>query len=442
MKTPNTRLQLLCDAAGYSAAGLARAIGDVARDQSTTFAPDPSTVRRWLAGTTPRPPAPALVMECLARRLGRPVTAYEAGLSNTPLSPADPSFDADADPLRLLVRLIETDPDGLTNLGGRAFSIAALTLPTLEGQPRAARSYACSPSRSHRVTQADVFEMQAVASTFHSLAERYGGARLTTALTAYLRQEAVPSLSAPAEAGIHQAMVSTAAQLTLVLAAMYADSAHDGTAQQYHRLAIRLASESNDHAILAIALRAMATHAHQLGHYGPAVLHLAEQATTHARHASPTAQAYAAAELATLQAHHDRRAAIKTLGEAERFHSRAHSTPGPFTEYPAGALHYQRALVQEAFGDHAAAVESLTVSLRLRGPAETRATALTHARRAEVLQKMRRLDEAVHDWRMCLQAAPTLQSARTRRALNTMHCSLRPHRHSPAVAALLKDSIL
>ncbi|WP_265565482.1 hypothetical protein [Streptomyces hygroscopicus] len=279
-----------------------------------------------------------------------------------------------------------------------------------------------------------------MAATFHGLAEQYGGAHLTAALTAYLRQEAVPRLSAPAEAGIHRALLSTAAQLTLILAAMYTDSAHDGTAQQYHRLAIRLAAESKDQAMLAIALRAMATHAHQLGHHGPAVLHLAEQASTHARHASPTAQAYAAAELAALQAHHDRRAAIRTLSEAERFHSRAHGAPGPFTDYPAGALLYQRALVQEAFGDHTAAVQSLADSLRLRGPAETRATALTHARRAQILQKMRRMDEAVHDWRIFLQAAPTLQSARTGRALNSMHCSLRPHRHNPAVAALLKDS--
>ncbi|ELS54910.1 hypothetical protein [Streptomyces viridochromogenes] len=81
----------------------------------------------------------------------------------------------------------------------------------------------------------------------------------------------------------------------------------------------------------------MATHAHELGHHTPPVVHLAEQAVAHARRTPSIIQSYAQAHLAVMQAHHDKHAALTTLTRAERLHARAHTTPGPFTAYPIGA---------------------------------------------------------------------------------------------------------
>jgi len=70
---------------------------------------------------------------------------------------------------------------------------------------------------------------------------------------------------------VHDGLLSVTAQLALLLGSMYADSGHHATARQYHQIAARLAADADDHTTLAIALRTMATHAHDLGHHTPAV---------------------------------------------------------------------------------------------------------------------------------------------------------------------------
>ncbi|MGW6456860.1 hypothetical protein ACWF94_13210, partial [Streptomyces sp. NPDC055078] len=48
-----------------------------------------STATRWLAGTHPRPPAPAYILEALSRRLGRPLPAVEAALHHRTGAPRE-----------------------------------------------------------------------------------------------------------------------------------------------------------------------------------------------------------------------------------------------------------------------------------------------------------------------------------------------------------------
>ncbi|MEY9988333.1 tetratricopeptide (TPR) repeat protein [Streptomyces sp. V4I8] len=431
--TPNTRLQVLVQEAGWSPAQLARSLRAVAINQGLSVKYSAPTVRRWLEGRRPRPPAPALLLECLSRRLGRPITPQEAGLTDIPAPVVNPSWEAD--PVHKLNQLLhaELDPDRPSPFDARHFSVAALMLPRefTFGSPMSPAAEA-SPAQS---IEGD--RLRGMSNLFHSAVEAYGGEHVRAALTAYLARHVMPLLPPHVYSPTHRDVLSAAAQLTLLLATMCADSGYQRTAQHYHQIAARLAADTGDQATLAIVLRAMATHAYNLGHYGPAVLNLAEHAAVRARTASPAVQAYTQAHLAVLQAHHDRHAALAALDRAQSLHSRVDAAPGPFTTYPAGALHFQRARALNALGDAAGAIRALTISLRLRTTDEHRAAALTRAHLAETHLRVGHLDEALNHWHVFVTAYPTLNSSRAASHLQRLGQQLLPYQRHPQVVALL-----
>ncbi|NGO69894.1 hypothetical protein G5C65_16325, partial [Streptomyces sp. SB3404] len=106
-RTPDSPLHQLLAQAHWSHAQLAAAIRAVAAENGQDLACDRSAVARWVHGTRPRPPVPQYLLEALGRRLGRPVTAQEAGLSQAPATALDASWDAD--PLRNLTRLARSE---------------------------------------------------------------------------------------------------------------------------------------------------------------------------------------------------------------------------------------------------------------------------------------------------------------------------------------------
>ncbi|GLF97916.1 helix-turn-helix transcriptional regulator [Streptomyces yaizuensis] len=439
--TPNLRLRLLLETAGWSAAQLARAIGQVAAEHGSTLACDRSSVSRWLAGARPRPPAPEFLLEALSRRLDRPVTAGQAGLTRAP--ERMPPVSWEAAPLRALTLLTgaELDPARRTLLTSALFSPLTLAVPELlpVGPPGPQRR---APGRD-RTGAADAARMDAMAEVFATTADRLGGGPVRAPLAAYLAHDVTARLHAPSSDAVRAPLLSRAAQLTLLLGRICADGGDDAVAQHYQLVAARLSADAGDHATLAIALRTMATHAHDLGHHGPVVLRLAERACEHARHAPPVVQAYTHAHLAVLQARHDRRAALAALDRAERLRGDDNGagaeagTSGPFAAYSLGALHYQRAQTLSALGDRSGAVRALTASLRARAPGERHARVLTHARLAEAQWGMGHLDEALPHWDAFLDAYPSLDSVRATRRLGAMRRRLRPHLRYPAAARLL-----
>ncbi|MEU1299459.1 hypothetical protein [Streptomyces shenzhenensis] len=448
-RVPNTRLETLVQAAGLSVAQLARAMRALAAEQDLSLSYAPTTVRRWLAGSQPRPPAPALLLECLSRHLRRPVSAEEAGLTHTPAVAVDPAWEAD--PLRKLSRLTgaELDPARQSLLGTDVFSLAALVMPqrimspSAAGQPASAGPCSARPGPAEaersRSTPTEADCMHGMATLFHMAADRYGGEPVRAALAAFLAQHVVPAIAAPGREQIPRDVLSAAAQLTLLLGNMSADSGHDRTAQHYHHIAARFSADAGDSATLAITLRAMAAHAHELGHHTPAVLHLSQQAVSLADAAPPAVQAYTQALHAVLLAHHDRRAALDALARAERLHARTDGPPGPFTAYPVGALCYQRAQTLSVLGDHSGAVKALNTSLRLRTANEDRSIALTRARLAETHLRIGHLEQALTHWQAFLTAYAALRSARATRHLRTMRELLQPHqRHRTAHQLLVQ----
>lgn len=439
-QTPNTRLRTLLAEADWNGAQLAAALRQMAAEHGHQLACDRSMVSRWLSGTTPRPPVPALLLEALSRRLQRPVGPVEAGLSRAPSEVLDLSWVAD--PLRRLSALTSADLDPARRqlLGAGVFSLAALAVPA-SGQPRENALTAQSPGSSlarGRVGRAEVEQMQTMARVFAEASEAHGPGHVRTALAAYLGHDVTGYLQAPATEDLHCRLLSGAAQLTVLLGTMCAGSGADALAQHYHRTAAQLAAEGGDTATFAIALRTMSAHAYDLGHRTPAVLNLAQRAADTTRDAAPIIAAYAQAHLAVMQAHHDKHAALTALAASERLYDQAHSAaPGPFTHYPVGALHYQRAQALAALGDPVGATGALTASLRLRTPAERQARTLTRARLAETLLAQGHLDAALTHWQTFLGEAPTLHSTRVTRRLQDMRRLLHPHRRHHGTAQLL-----
>ncbi|MEU9764054.1 hypothetical protein AB0D98_30990 [Streptomyces sp. NPDC047987] len=438
-KTPNTRLRTLLAEADWSGAQLAAALRQVAAEHGRQLACDRSMVSRWLSGTTPRPPVPQLLLEALSRRLGRPVDAVEAGLSRPPCTVLDLSWEAD--PLRRLTALTRAhlDPERRRLLHAGVYSLAMLANPVAwspDAKPPAGSAPDSDGARG-RPGRGEVEQMQTMARVFAEAAQLHGSGHVRTALAAYLGHDVAGYLQAPAAEHTHRQLLTGAAQLITLLGTMSADSGADALAQRYHHTAARLAADAGDRAVFAITLRAMATHAHDLGHRTPAVMNLAGRAADAARNAPRIVRAYTQAHLAVTAAPEDRHTALTALRQAEQLHQQADSAPGPFTAYPLAALHYQRAQTLAALGERSQAIGAYTASLRLRTATERHARTLTHAHLAETLLAHGHLDAALTHWTHFLDNYPHLSSVRAARRLDVMRRHLVPHhRHRPAAALL------
>lgn len=435
---PNTALQLLLVQAGWNQSQLAAAIRAVAVENRHVVACDRSTVSRWLAGTHPRPPASTDLLEALSRRLSRPVAAREAGLTRTPVVVVNTSWDVD--PIRKIASLAhgQLEGGGRTPLSAGAYNRSALTVP-LPAELVAGTSRHQAPLPSvRRVGRVEVETLRAMTDFVAGLAAAHGGQPPLTVLTAYLARDVTAYLYAPATESVHCQILSAAAQLSILLGNICIDGQEESLAQQYHRTAAHLAADADDLTTYAIALRAMATHAHDLGHHRPA-LALARQAAgiAHA-HAPGITRAYVQAQLAIGEAYAGNRSeALTALQAAERFHAEADQAPGPFTSYPAAGLHYQRSRALSALGDHAGASAALAASLRTRGDAARRNRALTRARLAETLLQQGLREAALHHWHAFLDDYLALRSVSAARHLATMRQLLQPHRTHPQAARLL-----
>jgi hypothetical protein len=430
-----TPLQSLLTTIGWSPARLAHALRGVAAERGITVAYDRTTVRRWLQGARPRPPAPALLLECLSRAAGRPVTAQEAGLTNGPAPFVDPSWQAE--PIHKIIQLTRLELTQAASSRDSHPSLAALALPDwfTSASPRRSTS-----TLKNAAAEAEEAVLSGMAAVFQNTAELYGGEHVRIPLAAYISHHVTPLLILRTPGGPGEALMSATAQLTLLLAGMCADSGRHRTAQHYHQVAAQLASEAADDAMLSVALRSMVAHAYELGYHGPIVLDLARRAAMFAAGAPPAVQTYAKAQLAVLLAHHDKSAALAMLASATRSYQQVSPAPDSFSTYPPGALHFQRAEAFVAMGDVAAGIRAYTASLRMRQPFERRATVLTHAHLAEAHLRLGRLGPAVTHCRNFLDGYLTLHSARATDRLRVLHEQLLAYRNTSEVAEFLTAS--
>ncbi|MFJ1747371.1 hypothetical protein ACIOJD_14155 [Streptomyces sp. NPDC088116] len=438
---PNQRLASLLNEADWNQADLARAVNDLGAAQGLPLRYDRTSVAHWLTGSRPRPPVPDLVALAFSRRSGRLVTTEETGLArprrtaDAPLLRQQPETGDVMDQLAALCRA-DADPARRAVLADSAYSLATPAAPAWDpGRPSAVRLRAAGS----RATIADVQRLHRMTLVFADLLERHGGAHARSALTAYLAEDTSSLLAAPASPAMRRELFTVAGQLTHLIARMSMDAGYHSLAQRYFTTALGLAGEADDRRLYSITLRAMSLQAVFLG-FRVHAAHLADAAVdTAGPRTDPSTRAFLLSQRALTHAHaQHRHEAFRDLTAAEAEQARATSPPGPFTSYPRPGLDYQRGRSLLALGEAAQAAQALTVAVEARADDRHRSRALTHARLAETLISLGRLEESCVHWNAFLDHYPSLRSAGADQALRLLRKSLRGFRRQPHAAAVLR----
>ncbi|GAA1943755.1 hypothetical protein GCM10009837_82240 [Streptomyces durmitorensis] len=438
-RIPNDRLRALLAEAEWTSASFARAVNRAGREIGLALSYDRTSVAHWLAGSRPRRPVPQLVAEVLSRRLGRTITAVVAGFPHDGgerAGQAAPHSRAGA--IANLAELTSTDADAVHSrpLQQSPYLAAPKAVPRWREVSRMAG--AGTRPAGPRAGQTEVATLKAAVQTFAKGLDRHGGGHARSALSAFLADDVVPWLNRPANAQVHQQLLTEAARLAFVRARLYSDSGFHGAAQLFYAAALRLANEAGDRSTWAVILRGMSSQSLALKHLRAALSHAENAYAALPAKTSPASRSFVAAQLAVARAVAGRRRdALSALEEAGRSWEENGSAAGPFGAYPRAALEFQRAQTLRGLGDVRGAIEALSVSSEHRRPDDRRGHALTHAARTKLLLRSGHVEEACGSWRAFLETGSGLQSTSTDRAGAALRREFLPYRSYATVGALL-----
>lgn len=435
-RRPNRPLAALLAEADWSGGDLARAVNALGTAHGLQLRYDRTSVAHWLNGSRPRSPVDELVGQALSRRVGRRLTPADTGFD-------EPHAAGDAvaavlrgdDPVRRLAALCRADADPTRRAPlARSVISAPPPVPSRWGTRPPPLPQATGTGR--QASSADAARLETMASYSALMAEKYGGAHGRPALALYLADDVVPLLTAPADPAVRRALLTGAAHLTLLLAAMTSDVGHTALALHYYNVALGLAHAAGDRGSYAITLRALSVQAHRLGDHGQA-LALGEAALDVAGSAVPHAtRAFLHAGRAVVRAGAGRqRQSATDLVAAERHLTLAAGPEGPFTSYPETALRYQRAEVLSRLGDHCGAAAELEGSLGSRPADHHKARTLLHAQLAHTLLTTHEVEAAVEHCFHALRHYQQLATGSVHGALPRLVQRLAPYQRHPRVRA-------
>lgn len=429
---PNEQLRALLSEAAITSDALAHAVNTLGHTSGLNLRYSRSSVGKWLTGSRPAAPVPALVAEVLTRRLGRTVPAQETGLTSLAQDALPPP--ALELPATALTSLATADADPQSHPDLHRTPYAASVAPPAWDEARE-RAHQARVNPRWRVGRGEVDALRYMTHTYAEALESFGGAHSRTALATYLAHDATTWLRADSTPKVRNGLLTGVAELAHLLARMCIDSAHHGLAQRYFQLAAALAAEADNRVLYAITLRAVSTHAHQLHQPRP---DLAEAAVEIAPDTAGAAtHAFLTAELALAAAGTGRRLRARDhLKRADEYHALAIADEAPFADYPRAGLEYQRAQVFLALNDSDRARTALSASLDHRPAHARRARALTHAQLATILLRTGHLEAACTEIHHCLSHYKRIHSPRVHHHLTLLHEQLNAHpNHSPAQAA-------
>jgi hypothetical protein len=422
LKSRNESLYGLLEEAGWSNEDLARAVIRVGRELGHRFTYDSSSVSHWKKdGTLPKKAARTAIVEAFARRLGRPVTLFEAGLMRSP-----ESTPSDTDVVSGLIDLgsADMDPSRRAILKSGLYS-ATLAVP---GWPEAGERF----DRVHRDPHthygpSEVSAVRAMTEHLSALDDQFGGRTARPLAAAFLVNTIVPYLKATAPADIQADMLSAASDHLYLTGYMAMDERADELAQRYYVKALELAGAAQDHLTYCTTLRGMSVQAVDLGH-GRQSVRLAEAANAACPKAGPRMKAFLYGQHAhALAESGDRSGALLSLKLAEAAMDKAESREKTFGSYNPSSMAYHIGQVQYALGDVAGSIKSLTESDRLRETTARRTRVRYNGMLAERKLRMGRLEEACADWGRVLDDYALVKSGRCDDRFNTMMSAIRPH---------------
>lgn len=428
-KRPNEALTLLYRETGWTLRQFAQAVNRTGTELGTPTRYQPPSVHQWLSGHLPKEAAQPIVLEALARKIGRPITHEEAGFP-------PPQVDSRLGPVESLIDLGSRDmsPSRRSVMGAALFSVA-LTVPNwpdIVGRMEAAQA-----GTSQRVGMSDVHMVTSMTERISELDDQFGGRHARPMAAAFLVNTVAPYLRADASEDVRKALLSASAFLSYLTGWMAVDEGLHGLAQKYYVKALELAGAGTDHLTYCHVLRGMSVQAVDLGH-GASAARLASAASV----ASPEAGPRMTAFLAGQQAHSyavagERENALRSLRLAEASMDKAESTAGTFGGYGPATLAYHVAQVRHALGDVPGSVSSLKLHFRLRDSSDSQVSLLRFSSMlAERQLEMGHLETACETWGGVLDLYPSMHSDRVDRHVSNIGSLLKPYRAHAAAREL------
>ncbi|GAA4797024.1 tetratricopeptide repeat protein [Streptomyces ziwulingensis] len=421
MTGPNETLVRLHQQTGWTLRQFAQEVNKLGTERGTPLKYREPSVHQWLKGHLPKESVRPLILEALARKLGRPITHSEAGF---PAPPADDSnaLRGTAEGLLDLGRQ-DMDPTRRSVLGVGLFSVA-LTVPNWPDV--VGRMEAVQSGDTQRIGMSDVQTVIAMTERLSEIDDQFGGRTARPMAAAYLVNTIAPYLRADAPEDVRKAMMAAASDLLYLTGYMAVDEGVHGMAQRYYLKALELAGAAEDHLTFCTTLRGMSVQAVDLGH-GPEALRLADAAAAAAPQASPRMRAFLAGQQAHAAAKEgDRRTALQRIKEAETAMEKAESQYRIFGSYNPSALAYHIGQVRYELGDVTGSIASLGESDRLR-PSFFRRTSIRYlSMLAERQLQVGHLEAACDTWGRVLEIYPLVQSGQCDRNIIDMHRRIRP----------------
>ncbi|MFJ3834429.1 hypothetical protein ACIPY6_02810 [Streptomyces sp. NPDC090054] len=430
-RTPNTGLRTLLEQAGWSRSQLALIINRIGAEAGLALKYGQPAVSQWVAGHQPRAQVRAILIEAFERKLGRPVTYAEAGLTPPPTV-------EEADTVRDLVDLgrADMDPSRRRIIAAGVFS-AALAIPLF---PTLARADSPDPIRpgkaTTRVGQAQVIAIQTMTDRIADILDELGAGHARPMAAAFLVNTVGPWLKAEAAAPVRRSMLAAASDLVYLTGWMAMYERQHRLGQDYYVSALKLAGEAEEHVTYCRTLRGMSLQASNLG-YGRRALELADSAAEAAPAAGPRLVAF----LRGQQAHGaamvgDKRQAFGRLREAEDALARADDRRESVGGYDRTAYLFHVAHVQNETKDIPGSVRTLRESIRVQPANERQGRLHAYGLLAQRQLAIGHVEAACESWDRFLDDYEALSSARGDEHFEVMNLRLRPHSSVRAVRDL------
>ncbi|MFE4533776.1 tetratricopeptide repeat protein [Streptomyces scopuliridis] len=416
---PNRDLARLYRETGWTLRQFAQAVNRLGTERGSPLKYREPSVHQWLNGGLPRQETRALVLEALARKLGRPVTHSEVGFPALPTTSEGATGTVDG------IIDLGTQDMNRRNLMGAALFTVALSVPNwpdVVGRMERTRT-----SATQSIGMSDVQMVIDMTERVSDLDDEFGGRTARPMAATFLVNHVAPYLRADGPTEARKAMMAAASDLCYLTGYMAVDEGLHGLAQQYYRKALELAGAAEDHLTYCTTLRGMSVQAVDLRH-GNSAMNLANAAAAASPNAGPRMRAF----LAGQQAHAaaltgDRSKALRHIREAEAAMEQAENRGKPFGSYDPSSLNYHISQVRYELGDLVGSVEAMEQSDQLRFGVYRRARVRHRATLAERQLALGHLEAACHTWTTALEEWPLIKSGRADDRMRTMVKMIRPY---------------
>ncbi len=257
----NQRLTDLIDEAGFSLAGLARRVNEAGAAEALNLGYGKGSVGHWKNGHNPPDAVRRIVLGLLAAKLGRRITAEDAGWPPSAETPNPlvhtQAYRGFADVPAVLPALWSADM--LDRRGALTKTAAVLPFgPALMEYLTAEPDRDVSHRGGVRVGATDVRMIRDLTASLRELDHKYGGGRFRANVVGMLHDHATPLLRGTYSHKVGRALYSAVGELTTLAGWLAFDSNQNALAQRYYWGGLRLAQSADDPRLAGFVLTRMA----------------------------------------------------------------------------------------------------------------------------------------------------------------------------------------